>query len=1086
MPSQHAAMKQRVDKVRQKMRIASQAIGGPDWMECFGRHDKSGDGELDFHDFSRCLRTDVGLGTEDVSDQEVMECFADCDADGGGTLDIDEFMDWIQQEAKALPHYLTQTAVGQGRRVDPAQRLKLVNEVKTKLRLASYSGPHGNGGDWIKLFKAYDADGSDDLDFEEFRMALRRDAGLKVTDVPDGELLEVFKVVDADGEGTVDIDEWLQWLGVKRGHHHAGKSSRVRSSVANLTHLDELTQDNRWPQEDRTPRAVGMGFNVTPAKAKNGHGRGVAFPRPVSAPHALTDRKHTLPRSAHISSFASSVPRFGTPAQCFDQSGRLGTAPWHAIKKEPGGPFTTNHEFHFRYGDHIQTPEKHVALRKQRMQKFSGIAGSPTPSGKKKKKKKKKKEDAAHRRLKLSESGAHVGVADGNTTITNSSMQSDARTPAAFNQQQQAEEQSQLRSMQVACARLDGLLDRTTEALDSVSANFGEEVAAQLSKSLSISASDLDGSLPTFAPPPESPTAVKEMARSLEERANDLAEQAAQLRQQAALAAGESEPAAVEAEPQMVPVVQAAVQAAAEEVAEEEEEEDIRDRLDAAIGCNDPGQVIRVLNDAYTSKRGDLQRQILSLRAYGGALGLELPEPPAPKKSPKKSPSKASKKQTDHEKQMKEWGESIDLDTMHEIFTYYNGFGSGSSATHHYEWMTNSKFHKLFKDAKIVKGHGRGYPTSGDLDTLFTKTLRKSTATGVHEAANKRSDTGLIAKPNSLSFGGFMTAVRVMACRLFLDLSDGQPPSKQNIHEAQAQLVDKLLHLASRAHGSQPKTKAPKPSTASKSLLDSNKVAFGKIFNFYAPPMQAHGSMGTGGGKDMGFEKDHRSPNRRGSGASSSPARGSLVSVAEKSEPHKSMTWKGAGDRVKGALRVQHAIGGHTSSGINPRAMMVEKELNERVMTLQQFLEFAKHWDLGTSKAAAGRCFRVAAEATHGVLNLDNFMKCIWICALEPVSNSGTLAGIKNGADARPETADDRHNALIAIIHRLQSSDGYEKMTLGGSQNSAAGGGLGRRPSVSIASGGPVFVYPKDTSAGGGGAPKSMDLLDMLLSGDGF
>ena len=67
--------------------------------------------------------------------------------------------------------------------------------LKKKLRASAMTF---GGVDWDKLFKQYDRDNSGDLDFEEFRKAVRKSAKISANDVTDKELNKIFCSVDDD------------------------------------------------------------------------------------------------------------------------------------------------------------------------------------------------------------------------------------------------------------------------------------------------------------------------------------------------------------------------------------------------------------------------------------------------------------------------------------------------------------------------------------------------------------------------------------------------------------------------------------------------------------------------------------------------------------------------------------------------------------------------------------------------------------------------------------------------------------------------------------------------------------------------
>ena len=85
-----------------------------------------------------------------------------------------------------------------------------LSQIRTKFREASARAVGSQG--FEALFKRYDADGSGELDEEEFTTAVRMDLGVSEGTLSPPELKLLFRAVDADGSGEVDADEFTSWL----------------------------------------------------------------------------------------------------------------------------------------------------------------------------------------------------------------------------------------------------------------------------------------------------------------------------------------------------------------------------------------------------------------------------------------------------------------------------------------------------------------------------------------------------------------------------------------------------------------------------------------------------------------------------------------------------------------------------------------------------------------------------------------------------------------------------------------------------------------------------------------------------------
>lgn len=86
-----------------------------------------------------------------------------------------------------------------------SRRKNKMGALKYKMQAAAYGGDPQS---WVDIFQHYDSDGSGELDFEEFRKAIRRHGRMSIRSVTDDELKEVFAVVDTDCGGTVSAEEF--------------------------------------------------------------------------------------------------------------------------------------------------------------------------------------------------------------------------------------------------------------------------------------------------------------------------------------------------------------------------------------------------------------------------------------------------------------------------------------------------------------------------------------------------------------------------------------------------------------------------------------------------------------------------------------------------------------------------------------------------------------------------------------------------------------------------------------------------------------------------------------------------------------
>eukprot|EP01045_Picozoa_sp_COSAG04_P025492 COSAG04_NODE_3354_length_2900_cov_14.029275_2_plen_771_part_01 len=149
--------------------------------EAFDKMDKDMSGELDAAELAtatKCLNLDL-------DPRHIDALMLHLDRDGDGSVSTDEFLAAVWEE-------------------------KLVH-LRKKFQAAAYTS---QGVDLDLLFRQYDHDGSGELEFEEFRQAVRKTGRLSVNQVPDGDLREMFRHVDKDGGGTIGIEEFKELLHV--------------------------------------------------------------------------------------------------------------------------------------------------------------------------------------------------------------------------------------------------------------------------------------------------------------------------------------------------------------------------------------------------------------------------------------------------------------------------------------------------------------------------------------------------------------------------------------------------------------------------------------------------------------------------------------------------------------------------------------------------------------------------------------------------------------------------------------------------------------------------------------------------------
>ena len=134
-----------------------------------------------------------------------------------------------------------------------------VTAAKRKLRSMSYKT---TAQDPRTLLRQYDRNKSGELDWTEFKSAVRKGGRVGVADVAEDVLRQLFDAVDRDGSGSVSIEELTAFVW--------GNQNRLKSDGVSLTR----TSDRAAPSADQLEN-IGGGELLLPSKAE----RDLAFQR---------------------------------------------------------------------------------------------------------------------------------------------------------------------------------------------------------------------------------------------------------------------------------------------------------------------------------------------------------------------------------------------------------------------------------------------------------------------------------------------------------------------------------------------------------------------------------------------------------------------------------------------------------------------------------------------------------------------------------------------------------------------------------------------------------------------------------------
>ena len=158
--------------------------------------DSDNTGQLDMHELSRAVNQLNSANGFTLSKRKLAMVMKHLDKDGDGNLSFEE---WNRN-------------IFEGRLV----------QVRSKFKSNAYFA--GDGRDFAKLFDFYDRENTGEIAFDAFRRAVRRDAKMTPTLLPDDDLHQLFEHLDEDHGGSISVDEFEKFL-------NEGEGAKKRSVV---------------------------------------------------------------------------------------------------------------------------------------------------------------------------------------------------------------------------------------------------------------------------------------------------------------------------------------------------------------------------------------------------------------------------------------------------------------------------------------------------------------------------------------------------------------------------------------------------------------------------------------------------------------------------------------------------------------------------------------------------------------------------------------------------------------------------------------------------------------------------------------
>jgi Ca2+-binding EF-hand superfamily protein len=184
--------------------------------QLFDDVDESGDGLLDKEEIKEVFNSKGVV----LSTAELDQVYSEMDDDGSGEVDGEEFQAWLRSDSLLAMQMRSRLDVmarslgaeDGGMTQDVLDIINDPNTPTTERARLKLIGMLAGGVDFEELFAFHDRDDSGELNLRQFRMMLRRDAGILPSMMTDDEVRQVFEAVDIDSGGGIDGDEFSDWL----------------------------------------------------------------------------------------------------------------------------------------------------------------------------------------------------------------------------------------------------------------------------------------------------------------------------------------------------------------------------------------------------------------------------------------------------------------------------------------------------------------------------------------------------------------------------------------------------------------------------------------------------------------------------------------------------------------------------------------------------------------------------------------------------------------------------------------------------------------------------------------------------------
>jgi len=215
-------------KERFKAHAYSTTTNTIDWTKLFPHERRTG--FISYQAFRTAVRKEAKITPDTMNDAQLEALWKHVDKDGSGTLDYEsEFIPWVDPDGLSLKEpveyfdhgVIVQEAIGlledENRGATPVKRKQANAEKKFKKQVAlvrqrlRFAALYNGRVQWKKLFRHYCKRKSGQINFDEFRTVVRKDAKVGADLVSEHILRKLFNHIDSHGQGYIDCSHFITW-----------------------------------------------------------------------------------------------------------------------------------------------------------------------------------------------------------------------------------------------------------------------------------------------------------------------------------------------------------------------------------------------------------------------------------------------------------------------------------------------------------------------------------------------------------------------------------------------------------------------------------------------------------------------------------------------------------------------------------------------------------------------------------------------------------------------------------------------------------------------------------------------------------